>query len=82
MELGIQSHKSLVIARRKKSPFVITMASGGLSKAVKATMGRAMRETGAALKEASGAEVRLIFRRLTFAARGTNMMASILVCFH
>lgn len=34
------------------------MASGGLSKAVKVTMGRAMRETGAALKEASGVEVR------------------------
>lgn len=38
------------------------MASGGLSKAVKATMGRAMRETGAALKEESGVEVSPIFR--------------------
>jgi hypothetical protein len=48
------------------------MASGGLSKAVKATMGRALRETGAALKEASGAEVSLIFCRFILhgAARG------------
>ena len=33
------------------------MANQGLSKALKATMGRALRETGIALKEASGMEV-------------------------
>jgi hypothetical protein len=35
------------------------MANQGISKALKATMGRALRETGIALKEASGMEVRL-----------------------
>lgn len=34
------------------------MASQGIAKAVQATVGRALRETGAALKEAGGTEVR------------------------
>jgi hypothetical protein len=61
-----------------RGPF--TMASGGLSKAVKATMGRALRETGAALKEASGEEVSLIFCRFILhdTARGFLQSSS---CF-